>query len=513
MKSMNKIKELWDENPLKLIIWIAIILRVIAAIFSKGFGMHDDHFLVIEASQSWVDGTDYNNWLPGSNGNTSPTGHSFFYVGLHFLIFTFLEWLQIFDAQTKMYIIRFLHAAYSLITVVLAYRIALRLYNIKAARMAGLLIAVLWIMPFLSVRNLVEVVCIPPMLYAIWLILKSKDKDRFLYLFFWSGFFLGLAFSIRFQTLLFSGGVGLALLLDKKWRETIILGTGLLFSIFLIQGVTDIIIWGYPFAELMEYVRYNYTHANDYIVLGWYNYILLILGLLIPPVSFYLVFGFLRTWKKHLIVFLPTLLFLVFHSAFPNKQERFILPIIPFIITLGCVGWYEFLSVSYFWKRNKRLLKASWIFFWVLNIIFLPFVTTMYSKKARVESMTYLSKYDNIEYIVLENTNRAEAKMSPRFYLEEWVSERQICQNVPLQWHIDNHGLKGEHAPSFVLFFEETNIDNRVKAVKEVMPSLVFEAKIQPSFVDKVVHWLNPVNANEVIYIYRNTEKIPNALP
>ena len=40
--------------------------------------MHDDHFLVIEAAQSWVDGEDYNKWLPKNRKDGAPTGHSWF---------------------------------------------------------------------------------------------------------------------------------------------------------------------------------------------------------------------------------------------------------------------------------------------------------------------------------------------------------------------------------------------------------------------------------------------------
>ena len=56
----------------KWIIFSAIAIRLIAVIFSQGYGMHDDHFLIIEASSSWVAGYDYNNWLPWTEGNTGP---------------------------------------------------------------------------------------------------------------------------------------------------------------------------------------------------------------------------------------------------------------------------------------------------------------------------------------------------------------------------------------------------------------------------------------------------------
>jgi hypothetical protein len=41
---------------------IALIDRLIAVIFSQGYGFHDDHFLVIEASEAWAKGYDWNNW-------------------------------------------------------------------------------------------------------------------------------------------------------------------------------------------------------------------------------------------------------------------------------------------------------------------------------------------------------------------------------------------------------------------------------------------------------------------
>ena len=509
---MQILKKYWNEKPLTVILLAAIFFRLIAVIFSKGFGMHDDHFLVIEAAQSWVDGMDYNNWLPGSKGNTGPTGHSFFYVGLHYLLLSFIDFIGINDPQFKMFIVRFLHAVFSLLTVILGYKITAKLYDKNSAKTVGLLLAILWFMPFLSVRNLVEVTCIPFVLYGIWILISYKT-NKIIFFSLFAGFVLGLAFSIRYQTIIFTGGVGLALLIQKKWKEAIGLGVGFAISVFLIQGIIDIFIWGYPFAELNEYIRYNVENAYNYNIIAWYSYLLLILGILIPPVSFFLFYGFLRTWKKHFLIFLPTILFLVFHSYFPNKQERFILPIIPFIIILGIIGWNKFVEKSKFWNRNKKLLKACWIFFWTINLILLPVISTMYSKKARVESMVYLSKYENIKYILLEDTNNDNAKICPRFYLNQWSGEYRVTQQISLKVYPEKIWTEKNSAPGFVLFFEEKNINNRVNSIKTVLPNIEYEATIEPGFVDNIMHWLNPINANQIIYIYRNTDIYTNKLP
>ena len=94
-------------SSLKTILWSAFFIRLVAAIFSKGYGMHDDHFLVIEASASWVDGYDYNGWLPWSEGNRGgPEGHSFTYVGLNFLFFYTFKFMGIANPMLLMFLNR-----------------------------------------------------------------------------------------------------------------------------------------------------------------------------------------------------------------------------------------------------------------------------------------------------------------------------------------------------------------------------------------------------------------------
>jgi hypothetical protein len=175
---MNFLKKIWTEHPLLSIILIGFLLRFISVLMAKGFGMHDDHFLVIEAAQSWVDGKDYNKWLPSSQINAQPTGHSMFYVGVHYILFLFFKFVKMTDPQFKMLIIRFLHAVLSLFVIFFSYKITEKLSDKIIAKKTALIIAVLWIMPWLSVRNLVEVVCIPFLITGSWMIIRSVPKKR-----------------------------------------------------------------------------------------------------------------------------------------------------------------------------------------------------------------------------------------------------------------------------------------------------------------------------------------------
>ncbi len=499
------LKQIYKDKPLATILFVGFIFRLIAVLFSKGYGMSDDHFLIIEVPQSWVDGLDVNNWLPGlHNPNAKPCGHSLFYTGLHYYLLLFFKQIGLNDPNFKMYFIRLIHALYSLITIVYGYKITAKLSSEKNAKVVAWLLALLWCFPMLSVRNLVEMVCIPPLIFSMWLIVKywNEDKKK---IFLLAGLIAGLAFSIRFQTSTFIAGMGLAILLNKKYFESVLFGIGAIISVCLIQGGIDFLIWGKPFAEFEEYTLYNMQHANDYIVGDWYNYLLLIAGILIPPISFFIVFGNIINWRKMLVVVLPSLLFLIFHSAFPNKQERFILPIIPFLIIAGISGWNSFAEQSNFWIKRKKTLQNIWVWFWVLNIVVLLILTPSSTKISRVDAMNYLSAKVDLKNFILETSNSDETILMPRFYLKKWINFYSLKKSDSLDTFARNLITKSisEH-PNYIVFGESENLENRLAKIQKHFNDVTFETTIQPSYLDKIMHWLNPYgNENQTYFIYK----------
>lgn len=491
---IENIKQYYKENPLTSIIFIGFILRFIAVIFSKGYGMHDDHYLIIEAAQSWVDGDDYNNWLPWNQNTPTVSGHSFFYVGIHYFILLFFKFIGITEPDTKMFLIRFIHAMYSLLIISLSYKITLKLSTKKVAIIVAWLLAVSWFMPFLSVRQLVEIVSIPPMLASIWIIIRD-DKKTF-YKYFIAGLIGALAFSIRFQTSLFIGGMGLALLFRKEWKEAFYFGLGVILSMTIIQGGIDLFIWGKPFTEFGEYVNYNLTHKNDYGSGAWYTYILVLAGVMIPPFGLLLFAGMFKTSKKLLIIFIPTLIFFAFHSYFPNKQERFIFPILPMFIILGSIGLSNLLDGYLNNKFWKAFYKYSLYFFIGINIILLPFTTTIYSKRARVESMLFLKNKESNKLFIYDATNENGGKMLPRFYLDRWDIHFNYIGTDKEYTKCNN--FKGK----YILFFGDDNLNNRIDSVENRVGEIKLEYKASPSLVDYILNKMNHHNANDTIFVY-----------
>lgn len=490
------------ERPLAALTLIALVPRLIAALFSGGYFAHDDHFLVIEAAASWADGADYNYWLPWNQpGDPRPSGHSFFYVGLHYLLFVALKAIGITDPKAMMVLVRLLHAVWSLVVVRTGYRIALRLSDKEIAWRTGLMLALLYFMPFLAVRNLVETACIPFLMLGAWRLVRTPGgatmRDAFV-----GGIWIGLAMNVRFQTLFFAVGPGLALLLQRQWREAFAYGLGVALPLAVVQGSVDLFIWGRPFAELTEYVAYNMMHTTTYFDQPWYNHLLLLAGIFLPFLGLTVMFGFIRRWRPR-VLWLPVALFIVFHSYFPNKQERFILPIVPLFFVLGFTAWEQWRSASAWWQRHKRLWKGQMLFFWTLNILLLAVLCVSYSKRSRVEALYVLRDERPLKGLLIEDTAEGEAPMPPLFYLGQWdvnvVPWTDPAADLPLYLEQFSDQVK----PDVVLFFGLEDLQQRMVRTSMALGPLQVIGTAEPGLVDRVVHWLNPVNRNETIVLAR----------
>lgn len=489
------------QRPLFWLTLIALLPRLIAAFFSGGYFAQDDHFLVIEAAQSWVDGFDYNQWLPwNQTGDPIPTGHMMLYPGLHYLLFKCCAWLGFTDPAWKMVLVRIIHALWSLITVRIGYRIALHLSTPAVAWRCGLFLALFFFMPFTSVRNLVEVVSIPPLMLCAWWLIRRRPEIRPGDIFI-AGLFVGLAVDLRFQTAFFACGAGLALLLLREVRSAVVFGLGAVLPVAIIQGGVDLVIWGRPFAEMTEYLTYNLENSTTYFDQPWYNYLLVLAGVFIPPFSLAILFGFFKRTKP-LLLWLPVFSFIFFHSIFPNKQERFILSIVPLLFVLGYVAWEEWRGRSAWWQRHPRTWRITLAWTWGLNLLLLIPLCFSYSKRERVEAMIMLQD-TKVQGILIEDTAEQDPPMLPLFYLGQWniIQQTYTDSTSDLRALVDR--ASKEQRVNVVLFIGEEDLSRRIGHVKNILGPLVLIGRTEPGLLDRTMHWLNPVNRNEPITIFR----------
>ena len=485
---------------------MGLSLRLLATFFAKGYIAHDDHFTVIESSASFADEHDYRHWLPGSEYNRGAEGHSFFYLGLHYFYFKVCNAVGLQNPQIQMLWVRLGHALYSLLVIFLGFKITRRVSNDKDARLVALILAVLAILPNYSVRNLVEIVCIVPMLWATWLLIKHDKRS-------WTAVALaglagGIAMGIRYQTGIFVGGLGLVLLLQRQWLHAIWFGVIGLASFFLTQ-ISDLFIWGEAFAELKAYVSYNQNYGDDYLVQPWYMYVVILAGFLVPPVSLMLLFGYARKWRTQLLLFLPTLLFIIVHSAIGNKQERFIFPILPFIVILGVIGWNEWVARSNWWRNRPKLHRGAWNFFWIINLIAGVGFALSYGKQNRVEAMYALYKQADYRSHFSDNAS-GEGSQPPLFYTGKWQDVRRTNKNTNPDDYLQMlSGIPKEESPNYLLFYGDKNFEQRLEVWQQRLPSLTPVETIEPSWFDKLLHTANPKNRYTRVHLYRFEEFDP----
>ncbi len=500
---IEKLAQLLRRISFKQILFLALILRILAVIFAKGFVFHDDHFGLVELAFYWRNGSPVSSFPDVYNGVYI---FSLLYPGFLYLIFDVCNAVGINSPEGMMFVVRLLHALLSLLTVYYGYLLTMRMTsNITIAKTVALILAAFWFFPFMSVHTLREFLCVPFLFGGAYYLSNAKPTAGSVAA---AAIFFIVAFCIRFQTILFPFGFALWLLFKKEYTGKMIL-FGLFFVVcyFLSQGLFDYLFYGNPFASIVEYFRYNSNPENIglYPQGPWYTYIGTVAAMVLGIPFFVLALGYGYNMNKSLpqkILLFGSLLFFIFHSYYSNKQERFILPFIPFFLLLGIVGFcsYYVKHCNANWVRKFTTFTVAW--FIVLNSIGLFVVTCTFSKKSRVEAMTYLRNKNDVNNIIMEANGKPPPP--PLFYLGKHIDFYQFSAADSLQ-QFKNELEKSSDAPAnYIIMVGDDNFEQRLQRMQILFPKMSMETVITPSFVDGIAHRLNPSqNENESWRIYR----------
>lgn len=493
----STLTSLWnyfEEKPYTRILVFAFILRLVPLFFSQGFYAHDDHYLIVEVAQEWLNGSNASGWFVDVYENND-NGRSAIYPGIIYGLLWTIEAVGIYSPTIKMFIISFLHVLLSLTMISLSMKIT-ALYNKKAVTMVGLLLAGTWLLPFLSVRTLIEMVAIPPLLYASYLVLSDKvDSIKNILII---GFMFFLAFTIRYQTVLVAAGIGIELLRRQQFKQAIGIVGVFLFLTVIIHGYGDYLMTTKPFGKLLFYFVYNVEHAEDYLTRPVFDYIGLMIAFLFPPMGI-LFFGLSWTqWKKALTITLGILFFFVIHSVIPNKQERFVFTLIPFFFIVGSLAYYQY------FPKPKKWLSILWSFSIVSNIILMGYMSTFYSKQSRVEVMKHIGSTD-AKSIAIYSTNDQSTNLVPQFY---------AGRELNIQYLDDNNDIeKYKQTTTDYLLLEITPWETKKEInMEEILDKLglsnqvLFKTRIKGSLVDRFRYKLNSVVKNKEYLVYKITK-------
>lgn len=466
--------------------------------------MHDDHFLIIETASSWSDGYDYNRWLPWNQTEVAipyAKGHSFSYTGFIYLLFEAMQGVGIDNPKLQMFFIRLFQSGLWLLAISFAFKIAKKIGDLKSAKLVGWLMTIGAFIPFLAVRNLVEMTCVPFLLGGIWYTLKSEKWTSFLF----AGILFGLAFSVRFQVALFIAIYGVMLLFKIKFKNALITLLGIIVTIGLTQGLVDYLIWGSPLEEFKAYVEYNnsdhkYDYAKDMGGIGYLTYFIILANLSVPLIGLFYWFGLLRYWKKLFFLVIPLLAFVAFHSYYPNRQERFIFPMIPIFLIAGVIGWNWFMDKSKFWNNKPKLWNKISTPFIALSIIMGIASTFVSTKQSRIDSTYYLYGKENVSLVIKEHPD-GDAPMAPKHYAKNWTVRdySKSIDQIEKRVHEDP-----SFKPDYIFSYNDKEFESRFERIKALYPAAEIVEECQPSWFDKLLFNLNPRgNKNEVIRIIK----------
>jgi len=510
------ISKSFARRPLLSILLLAAILRIVSACYSEGYLMHDDHFWAVESSASWTEGADYNRWMPWTleeqGREVTPHYTNLVYPGLHYIYFSCLKVIGLNDPMAKMLVLRIIHGLISLIAVFLAFRITETLTSKhsdnKATIWVGLMMASLAWLPIVSVHQLVEITCIVPLLAGTWVLVKRPYKEWKLSTLLISGLWLGMATGLRYQVGVMGLGVVAAIFISHSdsiidaIKKSAVVGMSALIFFALTQVPTDIYLWGEPFAQLKAYINYNLASSGEYPQGNMFTYLFVLLLLVAPPFSLALIFGYLKSWRKLALLVLPSLVFIIFHSLFPNKQERFILPAIPYVIIAGTIFWVNFRAVnSFFSSSTGRLIERSFL---IVAIVFnsICLVALSLSAKNTSQMSAMYEMYNRGDMTSFIYVSADHNNYAPRFYSGAWEEYEVANSRTDIQaQHSKN--CNSITPPNYLVFVGDSHLGDLVSKFQQQYVSMEYVKQFRPGRLDRFIHYLNPKNPLKRVLLYK----------
>ena len=481
------------RNPFAIVLVAAIVLRLLAVLFAQGYMAHDDHFETVEIAWSWHhegmfldDGTLRWEGKPGF-GVLRSAVYNMFNLGLMKATARF----GVEQLNTQMYFNRLVHALLSLLPVVFGYRYLKEETDEPTALMGGLLLAGHFLMPYLGVRNLTEMVAgnlLLPGLYFAHRSLRTistSSRDALV-----AGALCGLAIMIRYQAAAAVIVVPVAMYLtNRRWKVPFVF-CATLGVMLMVQACLDIFTHGYFWGSFRNMVG---NLGAPTIPGPWYRYILLLLGIMIPPFSLVFIGSIFRmqVLKKHLVLIGALVSFVIIHSIIAEKQERFMATILPMLIVTGMVGMHALTKRSLWFANAKKLRVGLWTWFICLNLIGLAVFTFNFGKRGAIEPMVYLSRQPDAGKVLIDATERR--LFIPYSY---WNYDRSgavpIFDAAEIDSAIALGRLDSKDPPRYAVIFTDSQLDQHLEFLRNKLGKYEVVFHGEPSIVDVLANKLNP---------------------
>lgn len=456
-------------------------MRLIAVFFSEGYLLPGEHFFFFEPATPMLTSEKY------------LTTQSDLYVLFGEYFNRVMAWFTIRAPETQALILRFIHALFNIISLIIGYRLARLAGSEKGARLSFALLALSWLMPFISVRTYSFNLALPFLLGAVWLARHSllvARRTSFL-----AGWVAAVSIMLYPPVLVFwIPYVFITLLLGKPIRflglaATTLMGLELLNWLVNRQ-------WFIQSADWLALLRQTGIHL--WVINPFALKALIILGLVLgPPLGFLVLYGFFRIQKYTLRMSLPALVCLV-GTLFSTDPLGLLVAAFPFIVITGSQSWMEVVQIRLPASR-RGIYYVALGYFWIFNTVLLVWFSTVSPRKQELDAMRYIGRHPDYNLIWVEQTAQTKVDPLPSFYCGREVNF--YYQNAPLADSSYERTIKLIPQVACVIFRGDENLKQRMTQTYQLFPALSFEAVFRPGITEKYFRrWMGLPTGTLIVY-------------
>lgn len=276
-------------------------------------------------------------------------------------------------------------AVLSSLTIILIYIIGKELYTRKTGLLAALIYALSPLAIFLAHDILVD-----PILPFFWLstallLVKSLETDERKYYYF-TGLMAALSVLMKFTSLVIVPAIASTVViyhfkqkeldlneLIEETKDFALMKTNWLMAAGFFTGILPYLVWSYiEFGSALHVFTTALTKsgARDLFMTylgGWKSYILVpfYVGL---PVFFWK--ADFQKLKNYLPIVFFLALFVPLQFFLPNKETRFLMPALPFLVLMASEGLRKLRDGEVF--NNWKLSRALFVFLILVSVILVP---------------------------------------------------------------------------------------------------------------------------------------------
>lgn len=316
--------------------------------------------------------------------------------------------------------------------------------------------------PFIFTRPMYESLAAPFLLFSALSLKKYLDEKKLLFLLL-SVLTVSLSFGFRPQT----GIAALGLLGLAFWgggsRKDFFLSSLLGLVLFIAYGFLDLWILGDWHKSLKDILIYNVQFGASYSVQPWHFYITLSLLLFMTPffISKKWPTVIRQTFARQWPFWIYIVLILGLHSFFPQKWERFAIPVIPLILFI-LIDWIHALRAPH---PVQLSILAAFNLLLLIPASFFPAQTNI------IQFSRYLSKTHEIETVLRLNKN------------PEWITEVFI-ERSNWKWQ------EITEAPTTLTCTERVVMNQ--KDFSDLASDFVVEKIFETNWIEKLAYRFNP---------------------